>query len=58
MAEAKAVMMAAYNAVQRQLDYLIMATPTGPARELLTEANINVMRARQEWEHAAKPKNA
>ncbi len=43
-------MLGAYNATQRQLDYLIMATPTGKAREFLTEANIQLMRARQEWE--------
>jgi hypothetical protein len=50
MKENKLMVTAAYNAVMKYLDYLIMATPTGKARELLSEANIQLMRARQAWE--------
>jgi hypothetical protein len=30
---------------QQAIDWLILATPTGPLRELLTEANIALMKA-------------
>jgi hypothetical protein len=51
MKENKLIIRAAYNATHTYLDYLIMATPTGKSRELLTEANIQLMRAEQEWEN-------
>lgn len=49
MKENKLQIKAAYDAVQKQLEYLIMATPTGPVRDRLTEANLFIMWARQDW---------
>lgn len=46
--------LAAYNEIQQRLEYLIMSTPTGKAREYLTEANIQLMRAMQEEESNAQ----
>lgn len=39
----------AYNAVQKELNFLI-ATARGSVREALTEANVQLMKARQLWE--------
>lgn len=54
MKENKLMIQAAYGAARRYLDYLIAATPTGNVRVILTESNIQLMRAEQEWEHGLR----
>lgn len=43
-----------YRAAQNKIARAILETPTGPKRELLTEANIHAMLALQKLEEAAR----
>jgi len=54
MKESRWALLAGYNAAQKHLEYLIAVSPTGKQRELLTEANIQLMRARREWEQTCE----
>lgn len=40
--------------VQNRVEHLILATPTGPVRELLTEANIHMLAALDKLKEAGK----
>lgn len=50
----KPAMTAAFESAKSRLEYLIMATPTGPIREKLTEANLHLMDAERQFRELAK----